>query len=159
MCVCVQGFGHAVGAILMDLKKATTVASITVMTFMLAGGFFVAVSIFMYRNHTFLLTCQFLHIYIYIPYLAESSRFHSMAKVSLLQLSHLQTSTKSAVWTHDTFSQWNRNRQWCKRSICTCSHDLWLQILGLPVSEEDETRLLKLGSKLQGLYEEKFRHR
>lgn len=99
------------------------------------------------------------YIYIYIPYLAESSRFHSMAKVSLLQLSHLQTSTKSAVWTHDTFSQWNRNRQWCKRSICTCSHDLWLQILGLPVSEEDETRLLKLGSKLQGLYEEKFRHR
>lgn len=59
-----QGFGHAVGAILMDLKKATTVASITVMTFMLAGGFFVAVSIFLYRNHTFLLTYQFLHIYI-----------------------------------------------------------------------------------------------
>lgn len=66
VCVCVQGFGHAVGAILMDLKKATTVASITVMTFMLAGGFFVAVSIFLYRNHTFLLTYQFLHIYIYI---------------------------------------------------------------------------------------------
>lgn len=44
----VQGFGLAVGAILMDLKKATTVASITVMTFMLAGGFFVAVSTFLH---------------------------------------------------------------------------------------------------------------
>ncbi|CAN7069314.1 unnamed protein product [Brassica rapa subsp. trilocularis] len=36
-----QGLGLAIGAILMDLKKATTLASVTVMTFMLAGGFFV----------------------------------------------------------------------------------------------------------------------
>lgn len=28
----------------MDLKKATTIASVTVMTFMLAGGYFVKVS-------------------------------------------------------------------------------------------------------------------
>lgn len=28
----------------MDLKRATTLASVTVMTFMLAGGFFVEVS-------------------------------------------------------------------------------------------------------------------
>lgn len=38
-----QGFGLAIGASLMDLKKATTLASVTVMTFMLAGGFFVTV--------------------------------------------------------------------------------------------------------------------
>lgn len=40
-----QGLGLAIGATLMDLKKATTLASVTVMTFMLAGGFFVKVSI------------------------------------------------------------------------------------------------------------------
>ncbi|VVA99490.1 unnamed protein product [Arabis nemorensis] len=36
-----QGLGLAIGAILMDIKKATTLASVTVMTFMLAGGLFV----------------------------------------------------------------------------------------------------------------------
>ncbi|CAI0402381.1 unnamed protein product [Linum tenue] len=39
--VAAQGLGLAIGASLMDLKKATTLASVTVMTFMLAGGFFV----------------------------------------------------------------------------------------------------------------------
>ncbi|KAM5559230.1 ABC transporter G family member 22 [Rosa sericea] len=39
--VAAQGLGLAIGATLMDLKKATTLASVTVMTFMLAGGFFV----------------------------------------------------------------------------------------------------------------------
>lgn len=39
-----QGLGLAIGASLMDLKRATTLASVTVMTFMLAGGFFVSVS-------------------------------------------------------------------------------------------------------------------
>lgn len=40
-----QGLGLAIGATLMDLKKATTLASVTIMTFMLAGGFFVEVSL------------------------------------------------------------------------------------------------------------------
>ncbi|CAB4286982.1 unnamed protein product [Prunus armeniaca] len=39
--VAAQGLGLAIGATLMDLKRATTLASVTVMTFMLAGGFFV----------------------------------------------------------------------------------------------------------------------
>ncbi|XP_065050895.1 ABC transporter G family member 22-like isoform X1 [Musa acuminata AAA Group] len=39
--VAAQGLGLAIGASLMDVKKATTLASVTVMTFMLAGGFFV----------------------------------------------------------------------------------------------------------------------
>ncbi|XP_050226949.1 ABC transporter G family member 22-like isoform X1 [Mercurialis annua] len=39
--VAAQGLGLAIGAMLMDLKKATTLASVTVMTFMLAGGYFV----------------------------------------------------------------------------------------------------------------------
>lgn len=39
-----QGLGLAIGATLMDMKKATTLASVTVMTFMLAGGFFVKVT-------------------------------------------------------------------------------------------------------------------
>ncbi|PON42060.1 ABC transporter-like [Parasponia andersonii] len=39
--VAAQGLGLAIGATLMDIKKATTLASVTVMTFMLAGGFFV----------------------------------------------------------------------------------------------------------------------
>ncbi|KAG8646917.1 hypothetical protein MANES_09G041900v8 [Manihot esculenta] len=41
--VAAQGLGLAIGATLMDLKKATTLASVTVMTFMLAGGYFVKV--------------------------------------------------------------------------------------------------------------------
>ncbi|KAL6988166.1 ABC transporter G member 22 [Sarracenia purpurea var. burkii] len=39
--VAAQGLGLAIGASLMDLKRATTLASVTVMTFMLAGGYFV----------------------------------------------------------------------------------------------------------------------
>ncbi|XP_074379401.1 ABC transporter G family member 22-like isoform X3 [Apium graveolens] len=35
------GLGIAIGAKLMDLKKATTLGSVTVMTFMLASGYFV----------------------------------------------------------------------------------------------------------------------
>ncbi|KAL4591883.1 hypothetical protein LXL04_004857 [Taraxacum kok-saghyz] len=39
--VAAQGLGLAIGAAVMDLNKATTLASVTVMAFMLAGGFFV----------------------------------------------------------------------------------------------------------------------
>ncbi|URD87076.1 ABC-2 type transporter [Musa troglodytarum] len=39
--VAAQGLGLAIGASLMNIKQATTLASVTVMTFMLAGGFFV----------------------------------------------------------------------------------------------------------------------
>ncbi|KAL8132159.1 ABC transporter G family member 22-like isoform X1 [Apium graveolens] len=39
--VAAQGLGLAIGATLMDLKKATTLASVIVMTFILAGGYFV----------------------------------------------------------------------------------------------------------------------
>ena len=38
-----QGLGMTIGAALMDVKKATTLASITLMTFMLSGGFFIQV--------------------------------------------------------------------------------------------------------------------
>jgi len=40
-----QGLGLAIGASLMDLKKATTLVSIIVMTFTLDGGYFLKVSI------------------------------------------------------------------------------------------------------------------
>lgn len=36
-----QGMGIAIGAAMMDLKKATTLASVVLLTFMLSGGFFV----------------------------------------------------------------------------------------------------------------------
>ncbi|XP_071685557.1 ABC transporter G family member 22-like isoform X1 [Rutidosis leptorrhynchoides] len=39
--VAAQGLGLAIGATLTDLKKATTLASVTVMAFMLSGGYFV----------------------------------------------------------------------------------------------------------------------
>ncbi|XP_042479099.1 ABC transporter G family member 22-like isoform X2 [Macadamia integrifolia] len=39
--VAAQGLGLAIGAASMDVKKATTLASVVVMTFMLSGGFFV----------------------------------------------------------------------------------------------------------------------
>lgn len=39
----VQGLGLAIGAAFMDVKKATTFASVILMTFMLSGGFFVQV--------------------------------------------------------------------------------------------------------------------
>uniref|UniRef100_A0A7N1A4L7 ABC transporter domain-containing protein n=1 Tax=Kalanchoe fedtschenkoi TaxID=63787 RepID=A0A7N1A4L7_KALFE len=39
--VAAQGLGLAIGATLMDLKRATTLGSVTVMAFMLAGGYFV----------------------------------------------------------------------------------------------------------------------
>ncbi|KAJ4954216.1 hypothetical protein NE237_031048 [Protea cynaroides] len=46
--VAAQGLGLAIGAAFMDVKKATTLASVIVMTFMLSGGFFVQkVPIFM----------------------------------------------------------------------------------------------------------------
>ncbi|XP_074562692.1 ABC transporter G family member 22-like isoform X2 [Curcuma longa] len=39
--IAAQGLGLAIGASIMNIKKATTLASVTVMSFMLAGGFFV----------------------------------------------------------------------------------------------------------------------
>ncbi|XP_028784822.1 ABC transporter G family member 22 isoform X3 [Neltuma alba] len=70
--VAAQGLGLAIGATLMDLKRATTLASVTVMTFMLAGGFFVKrVPIFIswirymsfnYHTYKLLLKVQYEHI-------------------------------------------------------------------------------------------------
>lgn len=63
----------AIGATLMDIKKATTLASITGMTFMLAGGFFIKVKR-VFLLHT-ILTLKFvrdpfdshyIHLLIYI---------------------------------------------------------------------------------------------
>ncbi|KAG8073523.1 hypothetical protein GUJ93_ZPchr0006g41583 [Zizania palustris] len=39
--IAAQGLGLAIGATVLDIKKATTLASVIVMAFMLAGGFFV----------------------------------------------------------------------------------------------------------------------
>ncbi|KAL9150243.1 hypothetical protein ABFS82_12G157100 [Erythranthe guttata] len=70
--IAAQGLGLAIGATLMDLKKATTLASVTVMTFMLAGGFFVKdVPVFIswlrylsfnYHTYKLLLKVQYEHI-------------------------------------------------------------------------------------------------
>ncbi|TXG58095.1 hypothetical protein EZV62_015924 [Acer yangbiense] len=70
--VAAQGLGLAIGATLMDLKKATTLASVTVMTFMLAGGYFVkGVPVFIswirylsfnYHTYKLLLKVQYEHI-------------------------------------------------------------------------------------------------
>jgi hypothetical protein len=38
-----QGLGFLLGAAMMDVKKASTLASIIMLTFMLTGGFFVQV--------------------------------------------------------------------------------------------------------------------
>ncbi|XP_043692959.1 ABC transporter G family member 22-like [Telopea speciosissima] len=70
--IAAQGLGLAIGAMLMDVKKATTLASVTVMTFMLAGGFFVKrvpdfvswiryIS-FNYHTYRLLLKVQYNHI-------------------------------------------------------------------------------------------------
>ncbi|XP_068650319.1 ABC transporter G family member 22-like [Aristolochia californica] len=70
--VAAQGLGLAIGATLMDIKKATTFASVTVMTFMLAGGFFVQrVPVFIawvrylsfnYHTYRLLLKVQYRHV-------------------------------------------------------------------------------------------------
>ncbi|KAJ4970250.1 hypothetical protein NE237_003349 [Protea cynaroides] len=70
--IAAQGLGLAIGATLMDVKKATTLASVTVMTFMLAGGFFIKrvpefaswiryIS-FNYHTYRLLLKVQYNHI-------------------------------------------------------------------------------------------------
>ncbi|PKI42952.1 hypothetical protein CRG98_036750 [Punica granatum] len=69
--VAAQGLGLAIGATLMDLKRATTLASVTVMTFMLAGGYFVEkVPVFVswirymsfnYHTYKLLLKVQYQH--------------------------------------------------------------------------------------------------
>ncbi|GFP96019.1 ABC transporter g family member 22, partial [Phtheirospermum japonicum] len=70
--IAAQGLGLAIGATLMDLKRATTLGSVTVMTFMLAGGFFVKnVPVFIawlrylsfnYHTYKLLLKVQYEHI-------------------------------------------------------------------------------------------------
>ncbi|KAI3447383.1 hypothetical protein Pfo_004048 [Paulownia fortunei] len=70
--IAAQGLGLAIGATLMDLKRATTLASVTVMTFMLAGGYFVQnVPVFIswlrylsfnYHTYKLLLKVQYEHI-------------------------------------------------------------------------------------------------
>ncbi|KAJ6864643.1 hypothetical protein NC651_035256 [Populus alba x Populus x berolinensis] len=70
--VAAQGLGLAIGATLMDLKRATTLASVTVMTFMQAGGYFVKkVPVFVswirymsfnYHTYKLLLKVQYEHM-------------------------------------------------------------------------------------------------
>ncbi|KAK2982066.1 hypothetical protein RJ640_003191 [Escallonia rubra] len=70
--IAAQGLGLVIGATLMDLKRATTLASVTVMTFMLAGGYFVKkVPVFIswlrylsfnYHTYKLLLKVQYEHI-------------------------------------------------------------------------------------------------
>ncbi|KAH8504863.1 hypothetical protein H0E87_012198 [Populus deltoides] len=70
--IAAQGLGLAIGATLMDLKRATTLASVTVMTFMLAGGYFVKrVPVFVswirymsfnYHTYKLLLKVQYKHM-------------------------------------------------------------------------------------------------
>ncbi|KAL0346952.1 UNVERIFIED_CONTAM: ABC transporter G family member 22 [Sesamum calycinum] len=70
--IAAQGLGLAIGATLMDLKRATTLASVTVMTFMLAGGYFVKdvptfiswlrYLSFNYHTYKLLLKVQYEHI-------------------------------------------------------------------------------------------------
>ncbi|XP_077240943.1 ABC-2 type transporter family protein isoform X2 [Tasmannia lanceolata] len=70
--VSAQGLGLAIGATMTDVKKATTLASVTVMTFMLAGGFFVKrVPVFIswmrymsfnYHTYRLLLKVQYDHV-------------------------------------------------------------------------------------------------
>ncbi len=43
ICLLLQGLGFFLGAAMMDVKKASTLASIIMLTFMLTGGFFVQV--------------------------------------------------------------------------------------------------------------------
>ncbi|PIN22044.1 Transporter, ABC superfamily (Breast cancer resistance protein) [Handroanthus impetiginosus] len=70
--IAAQGLGLVIGATLMDLKRATTLASVTVMTFMLAGGYFVKnipafvswLRYFSFNYHTYklLLKVQYEHV-------------------------------------------------------------------------------------------------
>ncbi|XP_039113859.1 ABC transporter G family member 22-like isoform X1 [Dioscorea cayenensis subsp. rotundata] len=70
--IAAEGVGLAIGATLMDFKKGTTLASVTIMTFMLAGGLFVKrVPVFIswiryvsfnYHTYRLLLKVQYGHI-------------------------------------------------------------------------------------------------
>ncbi|KAJ0981730.1 hypothetical protein J5N97_009985 [Dioscorea zingiberensis] len=74
--IAAEGVGLAIGASLMDIKKATTLASVTVMTFMLSGGFFVKkVPVFIswiryisfnYHTYRLLLKVQYGHVPSYV---------------------------------------------------------------------------------------------
>ncbi|RYR70589.1 hypothetical protein Ahy_A02g004919 [Arachis hypogaea] len=66
--VAAQGLGLAIGATLMDLKRATTLTSVTVMTFMMGGGFFV-----------------------------QSSHIHFLDFLHVFQLPHLQTAAEEVA--------------------------------------------------------------
>lgn len=43
LCENLQGLGLTIGAAFMDVKKASTLASVIIMTSMLSGGFFIQV--------------------------------------------------------------------------------------------------------------------
>ncbi|KAG0501916.1 hypothetical protein HPP92_001988 [Vanilla planifolia] len=73
--IAAQGLGLAIGASLMDIKKATTLASVTVMTFMLAGGFFVK------RVPTFISWIRYL-----------SFNYHTYRLLLKVQYDHIPTS-------------------------------------------------------------------
>ncbi|KAH7666332.1 Xenobiotic-transporting ATPase protein [Dioscorea alata] len=74
--IAAEGVGLVIGASLMDIKKATTLASVTVMTFMLSGGFFVKrVPVFIswmryisfnYHTYRLLLKVQYGHVPAYV---------------------------------------------------------------------------------------------
>ncbi|KAL4395492.1 hypothetical protein AHAS_Ahas02G0257400 [Arachis hypogaea] len=76
--VAAQGLGLAIGATLMDLKRATTLTSVTVMTFMMGGGFFVQ---WFDRS-----SCPDIHGF-WLPVLGLS--FHAMDEASIWSMKSL----------------------------------------------------------------------
>lgn len=135
----VQGLGLAIGATLLDIKKATTLASVTVMTFMLAGGFFVKVSTrkcLWLGPKIFLFLCVAL---ILLWWSAERSTIHLLAALPVLQLPHVQAPAEGAVRPraghpdhHETHGQrWHRGGS-------SRRHGHRVPGAGLPVPEKGE---------------------
>lgn len=139
---------------LMDLKQATTLASVTVMTFMLAGGYFVDVS----GNNEFtpdktppsLSHRKFSgkgdsnYSTLCLP--AESPGVRLLDPVHVIQLPHLQAPPEGAVPALPTLHQRNRIRQRRERSERAHCYGIWLPIprIHLPAEHEADWGINKL---------------
>ncbi|KAL6496364.1 ABC transporter G member 22 [Orobanche gracilis] len=87
--IAAQGLGLAIGATLMDFKKATTLASVTVMAFMLAGGFFVKCIGWLSPSNAF----QYWNVPVFISWFRYLSfNYHTYKLLLKVQYEHISHS-------------------------------------------------------------------
>lgn len=74
-------------------------------------------------------------------FFAGCSNIHCMVTLLVVQLSHIQITSESAVRNRKSCNWWNKTRQWFERSYCIGNYGIRVPSFGIPVFEKNEDSL------------------